>query len=87
MVVKDDDLAKQIHFLQNAEGDALGPFDAFLFLRGMTTLKPRLDCQQKNAHAIADRLASHPRLSTTRDSRLRPVTSCSATRRVERVQC
>ena len=49
VVVKDEELATQIYFLQNAEGNALGPFDAFPCLRGLKTLKLRLDCQQKNA--------------------------------------
>jgi cystathionine beta-lyase len=60
IVVKDDELAKQIYFLQNAEGNALGPFDAFLFLRGLKTLKLRLDCQQKNALALAEWLEANP---------------------------
>ncbi len=64
VVVKDDELAKQVYFLQNAEGNALGPFDAFLFLRGLKTLKLRLDCQQKNAQAIAEWLEEHPRVKT-----------------------
>ena len=63
VVVKDDELAKQIYFLQNAEGNAIGPFDAFLFLRGLKTLKLRLDCQQKNAQAIADWLEAHPQVT------------------------
>jgi cysteine-S-conjugate beta-lyase len=63
VVVKDDELAKQIYFLQNAEGNALGPFDAFLFLRGLKTLKLRLDCQQKNAQAIAEWLEAHPQVT------------------------
>ena len=60
VVVKDDDLAREIYFVQNAEGNALGPFDCFLFLRGMKTLKLRLDCQQKNARGIAQYLSRHP---------------------------
>ena len=64
IVVKDDELAKQIYFLQNAEGNALGPFDAFLFLRGLKTLKLRLDCQQKNAQTIAEFLAAHPQVTS-----------------------
>jgi cysteine-S-conjugate beta-lyase len=63
VVVRDDELAKQIYFLQNAEGNALGPFDAFLFLRGLKTLKLRLDCQQKNAQAIAEWLEAHPQVT------------------------
>ena len=64
VVVKDDELAKQIYFLQNAEGNALSPFDAFLFLRGLKTLKLRLDCQQKNAQVIAEWLEAHPQVAS-----------------------
>lgn len=60
IVVKDAALADEIYFLQNAEGTALGPFDCFLLLRGLKTLKLRMDAQQKNAEAIAKFLASHP---------------------------
>jgi len=64
VVVKDDALAKEIYFLQNAEGNALGPFDAFLFLRGLKTLKLRLDCQQKNAQELAEWLEAHPQVTS-----------------------
>ncbi len=60
IVVKDPALADEIYFLQNAEGSALGPFDCFLLLRGLKTLKLRMDAQQSNAQAIANFLASHP---------------------------
>ena len=63
IVAKDDELAKRIYFLQNAEGNALGPFDAFLFLRGLKTLKLRMDCQQKNAQTLAEWLEGHPQVS------------------------
>jgi cystathionine beta-lyase len=59
IVVKDKALAEQIYFVQNAEGNALAPFDCYLLLRGMKTLKLRLDCQQRNAQTIAEYLASH----------------------------
>jgi cystathionine beta-lyase len=59
VVVKNEALADKIYFAQNAEGNALGPFDCYLLLRGMKTLKLRLDCQQKNAQAIARFLAGH----------------------------
>lgn len=64
VVAKDNELAKQIYFLQNAEGSALGPFDAFLFLRGLKTLKLRLDCQQKNAQTLAEWLEGHPQVTS-----------------------
>jgi cystathionine beta-lyase len=63
VIVKNEELAQQIRFFQNAEGTALGPFDSFLLLRGLKTLKVRLDCQQKNALAVADYLASRKEIS------------------------
>ena len=60
IVVKDEELAKQIYFIQNAEGNGLSPFDCFLLLRGIKTLKLRVDCQQRNALTIAKYLQAHP---------------------------
>jgi len=59
IVVKDEKLAEQIYFVQNAEGNSLAPFDCYLLLRGLKTLKLRVDCQQRNALAIARFLSSH----------------------------
>jgi len=55
VVAADQVLAERIAFVQNAEGAGLGPFDAFLLLRGLQTLAVRLDRQQ----ATAQRVASH----------------------------
>ncbi len=57
VVVKDAKLAQEISFLQNAEGSALGPFDCYLVLRGLKTLKVRMDAQQRNAALVAEFLA------------------------------
>jgi cystathionine beta-lyase len=62
IVVKDAALAKEIYFLQNAEGSALGPFDCFLLLRGLKTLKLRLDAQQQSAMLIAKFLSEHAKI-------------------------
>jgi cysteine-S-conjugate beta-lyase len=59
IVVKDEALADRIYFLQNSEGSALGPFDCFLLLRGLKTLKLRMDAQQRNAEAVVEFLANH----------------------------
>jgi cystathionine beta-lyase len=64
IVVKDEALAKEIYFLQNAEGSALGPFDCFLMLRGLKTLKLRLDAQQQSAMLIAKFLSEHAKIGT-----------------------
>src|SRR5580704_14931258 len=63
VIVKDLRLAEEIYFVQNAEGTALGPFDAYLVLRGLKTLKIRMDCQQQNALAIARFLANQPKVT------------------------
>src|SRR6185312_10231633 len=59
VVVKDEALGEQFAFVQNADGTALGPFDCFLLLRGLKTLKLRIDCQQRNAKTIANFLNQH----------------------------
>jgi len=64
IVVKDGALAEQVHFLQNAEGSALGPFDCFLLLRGLKSLKLRMDAQQRNAELIAKFLTAHSAVSS-----------------------
>jgi cystathionine beta-lyase len=62
IAVKSEQLADEISFLQNSEGTALGPFDCFLLLRGLKTLKLRMDAQQSNAGKIADFLDHHSRI-------------------------
>jgi cystathionine beta-lyase len=56
VAVADPGLAERIAFVQNAEGAGLGPFDAFLLLRGMQTLAVRMDRQQASAHRVASHL-------------------------------
>jgi len=63
IAVKDDILADRIYFLQNSEGSGLGPFDCFLLLRGLKTLKLRMDAQQRSAEAVVDFLAHHSGVS------------------------
>jgi cystathionine beta-lyase len=62
LVVRDADLAAQFAFFQNAEGNALAPFDCWLLLRGMKTLGVRLERAQANAARIAKFLAAHARV-------------------------
>src|SRR6185369_16169733 len=42
VVVRDEALADELGFLQNAEGTALGPFESWLLLRGTKTLALRM---------------------------------------------
>lgn len=53
VVVKDLELAKRVYFVQNGFGAILGPQDSWLLLRGIKTLKVRMDYQQKGAMEIA----------------------------------
>jgi cystathionine beta-lyase len=64
IVVKEQALGDELYQLQNAEGTALGPFDCFLLLRGLKTLKLRLDAQQRNAAAVAEYLLQHSKVSS-----------------------
>jgi cystathionine beta-lyase len=60
VAVKDPALAKEVYFLQNAVGAVLGPQDCFLLMRGIKTLKVRLDRQAATAAQLADWLRSRP---------------------------
>ena len=44
-------------------GGILGPFEAWLAMRGLKTLPLRMGRQCENAHALATRLADHPRVA------------------------
>lgn len=60
VVVKDEELGKQIYFLQNSVGAVLGPQDCWLVIRGMKTLGVRIDRQLENAQTIAEWLSRQP---------------------------
>jgi cystathionine beta-lyase/cystathionine gamma-synthase len=51
-----------LKFVQNAEGAILGPFDAWLVLRGTKTLAVRMAQHNANGLALAEMLASHPKV-------------------------
>jgi cystathionine beta-lyase/cystathionine gamma-synthase len=53
VVTKSDELASQIYFIQNGFGAIPGPQDCWLLLRGIKTLKARMDLQQQSAMEIA----------------------------------
>lgn len=63
VVVKRDDLAEQLAFLQNAIGAIAGPFDSFLALRGLKTLLIRMERHCQNALELAAWLERHPKVS------------------------
>lgn len=61
-VVKDEQLAEQVRFLQNAFGAILGPQDCSLVLRGLKTLHVRLEQSVQNAEKITQYLQKHPKI-------------------------
>ena len=65
IVVKEENLAKELYFLQNAVGAVPGPQDCFLALRGIKTLHLRVERACQNAARIADFLEAHPKVSKT----------------------
>jgi cystathionine gamma-lyase len=63
VVVKDEEIGRQLHFIQNASGAVPGPQDCFLVLRGIKTLHIRVQRACENAAIIAERLVNHPKVS------------------------
>jgi len=59
VVLKHQEDAEQLQFIQNAAGAILSPFDSWLVLRGIKTLPVRMDAHNANGMAIAKYLARH----------------------------
>lgn len=64
VVVKDQQLAEKLYFLQNAVGAVIGPMDSFLVLRGIKTLPLRMDRHFENAMSIVEFLEKHPKVES-----------------------
>lgn len=62
LCTKRPDLAEKLRFMQNAIGSVMGPFDAYLGLRGLKTLHLRMQRHCASAMAIAKHLAKHPKV-------------------------
>ena len=54
------DLVKKVHHYREINGASLAPMDAYSLLRGMKTLKLRVQRQNESAMIIAKYLQSHP---------------------------
>jgi cystathionine gamma-synthase len=63
LVVRDDDLAEQLAYHQNAMGAVSGPLSDWLVVRGIKTLGVRMDRHGANAARIAEFLDGHPAVS------------------------
>ncbi len=53
LVVNDEELYRQLKYIQNACGAVPGPMDSFLVLRGLKTLAVRMERHQANAAMLA----------------------------------
>ena len=62
LMVKDEKLAEELHFIQFASGAVAGPMDSFLALRGIKTLHIRMQRHCENGKAIAAYLDNHPKV-------------------------
>ncbi len=60
MLVVNDALYEPLFQVRRNTGGILGPFDAWLMLRGVKTLAVRMEAHQRNALAAARFLESHP---------------------------
>lgn len=60
VVTRQQSHAERVAYLVNALGIACSPFDAWLVLRGVKTLGPRMEAHQRGAAAIAKMLSQHP---------------------------
>ena len=62
LMVKDEKLAKELHFIQFAAGAIASPMDSFLALRGIKTLHIRMQRHCENGKVIARFLSNHPKV-------------------------
>ncbi len=60
---KDDEFWAQIKTVRKMQGGILGPFEAYLLMRGMRTLHLRADRQAQSAMDLAHRLSAHPKVA------------------------
>ena len=54
------ELVEQVYHYREINGATLAPMDAYSFIRGMKTLKLRVERQNENAMAVAQWLEKHP---------------------------
>lgn len=67
VVTNRDDLARDIHQMQYALGNSVGADDVWLSLRGVKTLSIRLREHARQAKAVSQFLAQHPKVSRIYD--------------------
>lgn len=77
-VVNSKELAERLHFIQNATGGVLSPFDSWLLIRGIKTLAVRMDRHIENTGKLIDFLKQnkaiikiyYPGINSNEDNRI-----------------
>lgn len=64
VVVNSEQLAEELHYVQNSAGAVLGPQDSWLLMRGIKTLGIRMEEIESNTHAFVSFLQEHPEVTT-----------------------
>ncbi|PTW99525.1 trans-sulfuration enzyme family protein [Pararhodobacter aggregans] len=59
----EDEFTARIRLIRKSQGSILGPFEAYLLMRGLRTLHLRAERQAASALALAQRLSAHPRVA------------------------
>jgi cystathionine beta-lyase len=62
LVINDDALYQELHFIMNSCGAVPGPQDSFLVLRGIKTLHLRMERHCLNGKIVAEYLKVHPKV-------------------------
>jgi cystathionine beta-lyase/cystathionine gamma-synthase len=62
-VTRTEELGKKLYPVQNSYGAIPGPWDEWLVIRGIKTLKVRLEAAQNTAKILADWLVKHPKVT------------------------
>ena len=60
---KADAFWEKVASIRKSQGAILGPFEAYLLMRGMRTLHLRAAAQARSAMALAERLSGHPKVA------------------------
>ncbi len=64
VITKDPDLGEQIKYIQNAAGAVLSPFDSWLIIRSIDTLKLRVEKHSENALKVARFLSAREEIKS-----------------------
>jgi cystathionine gamma-lyase/homocysteine desulfhydrase len=64
VITADEELGERIKYIQNASGGVLSPFDSWLLIRSVETLKIRVEKHSENAQKVAKYLADKPQIKT-----------------------